>query len=177
MKKNQTVATEENVFNFIESDVYVFIDTLRQLGCAKKFEHEHAMQMLNANFANISDELMVKVNKALEDYDIVEVGNQETKKETKNAEKPVKWVFSKAVKIDTFNRMCEKAWADSGLKDELIKQEVYDKLAKWHKMSKQSPLAGYNKHHRPHSQEELEKEMYECFDIQFYQYDGYKGNN
>ena len=33
MKKNQTVtATEENVIDFIRSDVYLYIDTLRQLG-------------------------------------------------------------------------------------------------------------------------------------------------
>ena len=72
-KKHQTViATEENVFNFIKSNVYVFIDTLRQLGANKEFEYEHAMYMLNANFGNsISEELMVKVNKALEEYGII----------------------------------------------------------------------------------------------------------
>ena len=71
-KKHQTViATEENVFNFIKSDVYLFIDTLRQLGCNKKFEYEHSMDMLNAHFENISEELMDKVNKALEEYGII----------------------------------------------------------------------------------------------------------
>ena len=73
-KKHQTViATEENVFNFINSDVYLFIDTLRQLGCKdKKFEYEHSMVMLNAKFGDsISEELMDKVNKALEEHGII----------------------------------------------------------------------------------------------------------
>ena len=73
-KKHQTViATEEHVFNFIKSDVYVFIDTLRQLGCKdKKFEYEHSMVMLNAKFGDsISEELMDKVNKTLEEYGII----------------------------------------------------------------------------------------------------------
>ena len=72
--KHQTViATEETVFNFIKSDVYLFIDTLRQLGCEdKKFEYEHSMVMLNAKFGDsISEELMDKVNKALEEYGII----------------------------------------------------------------------------------------------------------
>lgn len=86
-------------------------------------------------------------------------------------EKPAKWVFSKAVKIDAFERMCEKAWADSGLKDESIRKAVHDELAKWYKMDSRSPLAGYDKHHRPQSQEELEKNMYEEFDMQFSKYD------
>ena len=85
--------------------------------------------------------------------------------------KQAKWVLSKAVKLDAFERMCEKAWADSGLKDESIKQEVHDEIAKWHKLDSASPLAGYDKHHRPQSQEELEKQMYEDFDMQFSQYD------
>ena len=74
MKKNQTVtATEENVISFIKSDVYLFIDTLRQLGCKdKKFEYEHSMVMLNAKFGNaISEELMDKVNKELEEHGII----------------------------------------------------------------------------------------------------------
>lgn len=72
-EKHQTViATEENVIDFIKSDVYVFIDTLRQLGCKdKKFEYEHSMVMLNAHFENISEELMDKVNKALEEHGII----------------------------------------------------------------------------------------------------------
>ena len=73
-KKHQTVtATEENVFSFIKSDVYLFIDTLRQLGCKdRKFEHEQAMVMLNAKFGDsISEELMDKVNKALEEHGII----------------------------------------------------------------------------------------------------------
>ena len=89
-------------------------------------------------------------------------------------EKPAKWVLSKATKIDAFERMCEKAWADSGLKDESIKQAVRDEIAQWHKLDSASPLAGYDKHHRPQSQEELEKQMYEDFDMQFSQYDGYR---
>lgn len=92
-------------------------------------------------------------------------------------ENPVKWVFSKKLKLDTFNRMCEKAWADSGLQDESIKKAVYDELSKWYKMSLKSPWAGYMRYYkyRPHSNEELEKDMYEKFDSQFSQYDGYKG--
>ena len=72
-KKNQTVtATEENVIDFIKSDVYLFIDTLRQLGGDKKFEYEHSMVMLNAKFGDsISEELMAKVSKALEEHGIV----------------------------------------------------------------------------------------------------------
>ena len=89
-------------------------------------------------------------------------------------EEQAKWVFSKAVKVDAFERMCEKAWADSGLKDESIKQEVHDKLAKWNKLDSRSPLAGYDKHHRPQSQEALEMDMYENIDMQLSQYDGYR---
>lgn len=92
-------------------------------------------------------------------------------------ENPVKWVFSKKLKLDTFNKMCERAWADSGLQDESIKKAVYDELSKWYKMSLKSPWAGYMRYYkyRPHSNEELEKDMYEKFDSQFSQYDGYKG--
>ena len=169
-KKNQTVtATEENVISFIRSDVYLYIDTLRQLGGDKKFEHEQAMRMLDAKFGNISEELMTKASKALEEHGIVDT-EQEVKQEVKE-KKQAKWVFSKTVKLDAFERMCEKAWADSGLKDESIKQEVHDEIAKWHKLDSASPLAGYDKHHRPQSQEELEKQMYEDFDMQFSQYD------
>ena len=89
-------------------------------------------------------------------------------------EEQAKWVLSKATKIDAFERMLEKAWADSGLKDESIKQAVHDEIAKWYKLDSASPLAGYDKHHRPQSQEELEKQMYEDFDMQFSQYDGYR---
>ena len=72
-KHKTVIATEENVFNFIKSDVCLFIDTLRQLGCKdKKFEYEHSMVMLNAKFGDsISEELMAKVNKALEEYGII----------------------------------------------------------------------------------------------------------
>ena len=86
-------------------------------------------------------------------------------------EEQAKWVLSKATKIDTFERMLEKAWADSGLQDESIKQAVHDEIAKWHKLDSASPLAGYDKYHRPQSQEELEKLMYEDFAMQFSQYD------
>ena len=86
-------------------------------------------------------------------------------------EEQAKWVLSKAVKIDAFERMLEKAWADSGLQDESIKQAVRDEIAKWYKLDSASPLAGYDKYHRPQSQEELEKQMYEDFDMQFSQYD------
>ena len=181
-KKNQTViATEENVIDFIKSDVYLFIDTLRQLGGDKKFEHEQAMRMLDAKFGDsISEELMAKVSKALEEHGIVDTEHevkQEVKeeakkevKEKKQEKKQAKWVFSKTAKLDAFERMLEKAWADSGLKDESIKQEVRDEIAKWCKLDSASPLAGYDKHHRPQSQEELEKQMYECFDMQFSRY-------
>ena len=184
-KKNQTViATEENVISFIKSDVYLFIDTLRQLGGDKKFEHEQAMRMLDAKFGNISEELMTKVSKALEEHGIVDTEQevkqekkQEKKQEVKQEKKQeakekkqAKWVFSKTVKLDAFERMLEKAWADSGLKDESIKQAVRDEIAKWHKLDSASPLAGYSKYHRPQSQEELEMGIYECFAMQFSKY-------
>ena len=189
-KKNQTVtATEENVIDFIRSDVYLFIDTLRQLGCKdKKFEYEHSMVMLNAKFGDsIGEELMAKASKALEEHGIVdtekkkqevkEEAKQEVKEEVKQEvkeKKLAKWVLSKAVKIDAFERMCEKEWADSGLQDESIRQAVRNKLAKWYKMDSASPLAGYSKRHRPQSQEELEKQMCEDFAMQFSQYGGYR---
>ena len=85
-KKNQTViATEENVISFIKSDVYLFIDTLRQLAGDKKYKHEYeeAMRVLNAKFGDsISEELMAKVSKALEEHGIVDT-EQEAKKEVK----------------------------------------------------------------------------------------------
>ena len=176
-KKNQTVtATEENVIDFIRSDVYLYIDTLRQLGGDKKFEHEQAMRMLDAKFGNISEELMTKASKALEEHGIVDTEQevkQEVKKEVKE-KKQAKWVFSKTVKLDAFERMCEKEWADSGLQDEHIKNKVHNILALWYKLDSASPLAGYDKHHRPQSQEELEKQMCEDFAMQFSQYGGYR---
>ena len=185
-KKNQTVtATEENVIDYIRSDVYLFIDTLRQLGDSKKFEHEQAMRMLDAKFGDsISEELMVKVSKALEEHGIVDT-EQEVKQEDKEVKevkevkeevkqkKQAKWVLSKAKKIDAFEQMCEKEWADSGLQDEHIKNKVHNILAQWYKLDSQSPLAGYSKRHRPQSQEELEKQMCEDFAMQFSQYGGY----
>ena len=180
-KKHQTVIATEDVIDYIKSDVYLFIDTLRQLGCKdKKFEYEHSMVMMNAKFGDsIGEELMAKASKALEEHGIVdtEKKEQEVKKEVKQESeenKPAKWVISKAVKIDAFERMCEKAWADSGLKDESIRQAVHDKLAEWNKLDSASPLAGYDKYHRPQSQEELEKQMYEDFDMQFSKCDGYR---
>ena len=179
-KKNQTVtATEENVIDFIKSDVYLFIDTLRKLGGNKKFEHEHSMTMLNAKFGDsIGEELMVKVNKALEEHGIVDTEKkQEVKEEVKKEvreKKQAKWVLSKEAKIDAFERMCEKEWADSGLKDEHVKNKVHNILAQWYKLDSQSPLAGYSKYHRPQSQEELEKQMCEDFAMQFSQYGGYR---
>ena len=189
-KKNQTViATEENVIDFIRSDVYLFIDTMRQLGGKdKKFEYEHSMVMLNAKFGDsISEELMDKASKALEEHGIVdtEKKKQEVKEEVKEEvkqevkqevmeKKQAKWVLSKAVKIDAFERMLEMAWADSGLKDESIKQAVHDKLAQWYRLDSASPLAGFSRHCRPQSQEALEVSMYEDIDMQFSQYDGYR---
>ena len=171
-KKNQTVtATEENVIDFIRSDVYLFIDTLRQLGNSKKFEHEQAMEMLNAKFGDsIGEELMVKASKALEEHGIVDTEKKQEVKEKKQA----KWVLSKEAKIDAFERMLKMAWADSGLKDESIRQAVHDKLAQWYKLDSASPLAGFNRHYRPQSQEALEMSMYENIDMQFSQYDGYR---
>ena len=95
---------------------------------------------------------------------------REDEPKTEKAEKHAKWVLSKEVKIDTFNRMCEKAWAESGLNDVSIRKKVYDELAEWYKLSKKSPLAGYNSFHRPQSQEELEKQMCEDFAMQFSRY-------
>ena len=176
-KKSQTVtATEENVIDFIRSNVYLFIDTLRQLGDSKKFEHEQAMRMLNAKFGDsIGDELMVKVSKALEEHGIVdtEKKKQEVKEEVKE-KKQAKWVLSKEAKIDAFERMLEKAWADSGLKDESIRQAVHDELAQWYKLDSANPLAGFSRHCRPQSQEALEMTMYDDIDMRFSQYDGYR---
>ena len=174
-KKNQTViATEENVIDFIRSDVYLYIDTLRQLGGNKKFEHEQAMEMLNAKFGDsIGEELMAKASKALEEHGIVDT-EKEVKQEVKQEKKQAKWVLSKAVKIDAFERMLEMAWADSGLNDESIRQAVHDKLAQWYRLDSASPLAGFNRHYRPQSQEALEMHMYENIDMQFSQYDGYR---
>ena len=182
MKKNQTVtATEENVIDYIRSDVYLFIDTLRQLGCKdKKFEHEHSMVMLDAKFGDsIGEELMVKVSKALEEHGIVdtEKKKQEVREEVKEEvreKKQAKWVLSREAKIDAFERMLEKAWADSGLKDESIKQAVHDRLAQWYKLDSASPFAGFSRHCLPQSQEALEVNMYENIDMQFSQYDGYR---
>ena len=181
-KKNQTVtATEENVIDFIRSDVYLYIDTLRQLGCKdKKFEHEQAMRMLNDKFGDsIGEELMAKASKALEEHGIVDTEKEvkeEVKKEDKKEvrdKKQAKWVLSKEAKIDAFERMCEKEWADSGLQDEHVKNKVHSILAQWYRLDSPSPLAGYDKHHRPQSQEELEKQMCEDFAMQFSQYGGY----
>ena len=72
-KKHQTViATEENVFDFIKSNVYLFINIIRQLGSKEKFQYEDAMEMLNYQFGDsIGEELMAKVNKELEEHGIV----------------------------------------------------------------------------------------------------------
>ena len=109
-------------------------------------------------------------NDVKEDEQKTENDVKETGQKTGKVEKPAKWVLSKAVKVDTFNRMCEKAWAESGLKDESIRRKVYDELAEWYKLDSRSPLAGYSSFYLPHSQEELEKQMYDSFDTQFYQY-------
>lgn len=70
-EKHQTViATEENVQEFIKSDVSLMADTMRQLG--GKMEFNHAMDMLHEKFGDsISEELMDKVNKELEEYGII----------------------------------------------------------------------------------------------------------
>ena len=118
----------------------------------------------------------VKEDEQKTENDVKETGQKtendvkEDEQKTGKVEKPAKWVLSKAVKVDTFNRMCEKAWAESGLKDESIRRKVYDELAEWYKLDSRSPLAGYSSFYLPHSQEELEKQMYDSFDTQFYQY-------
>ena len=187
-KKQTVTATEENVIDFIKSNVYLFIDTMRQLGGKdKKFEYEHSMVRLDAKFEDsISEELMTKVSKALEEHGIVDTEKkqevkEETKQETKQEvkeevkeKKQAKWVLSKEAKIDAFERMLEKEWADSGLQDEHIKNKVHNILALWYKLDSPSPLAGYSKHYRPQSQEELEKQMCEDFAMQFSQYGGYR---
>ena len=183
-KKHQTVITTEDVIDYIKSDVYLFIDTLRQLGCKdKKFEYEHSMVMMNAKFGDsIGEELMAKASKALEEHGIVDAEKEvkeEVKQEVKEVKevkekKQAKWVLSKTAKTDAFEQMCEKEWADSGLKDEHIKNKVHNILAQWYKLDSQSPLAGYSKYHRPQSQEELEKQMCEDFAMQFSQYGGYR---
>ena len=72
-KKHQTViATEENVFDFIKSNVYLFINIIQQLGSNKKFQYEDAMEMLKYQFGDsIGEERMTKVNKELEEHGIV----------------------------------------------------------------------------------------------------------
>lgn len=72
-KKHQTViATEENVISFIKSNVYLFIDVVRQLGSKREFKYEDAMCMLEYEFGDsISEELMDKVNKELEEHGII----------------------------------------------------------------------------------------------------------
>ena len=175
MKKNQTVtATEENVFSFVKR-VCMMADAFKQMG--GKMNFDSAMDKLNYQFGDsLSEELMAKASKALEEHGIVDTEKevkQEVKKEVKE-KKQAKWVLSKEAKIDAFERMLEMAWTDSGLKDESIRQAVHDKLAKWYRLDSASPLAGYSKYHRPQSQEELEKQMYENIDMQFSQYDGYR---
>lgn len=103
-KKNQTViATEENVIDFIKSDVYLFVDTLRQLGSDKKFEHEHSMVMLDAKFGDtISEELMVKVSKALEEHGIVDTEKEEQDMEEQDTEQTVKDEELKAAEWEYF---------------------------------------------------------------------------
>ena len=170
-KKHQTViATEENVFSFVKR-VCMMADAIKQMG--GKMNFDSAMDKLNYQFGDsIGEELTAKVSKALEEHGIVDT-KQEVKQEVRE-KKQAKWVLSKAVKIDAFERMLEKAWTDSGLKDESIKQAVHDELAQWYRLDSASPLAGYDKHHRPQSQEALEMSMYENIDMQFSQYDGYR---
>lgn len=91
--------------------------------------------------------------------------------------KQAKWVLSKKAKIDAFERMLEEAWVNSGFNDESIKQAVHDRIAKWYRLDSRSPLAGYSKHFRPKSQEELEMNMYENIDMRLSQYDGYRENH
>lgn len=152
------------------------IETMAKMTKVEKVEEESEKnEAVDVETAEESHEEEPPVE-AVETVEDVEEDVKESIEEVK-AEKPVKWVFSKKLKLDTFNRMCEKAWADSGLQDESIKNEAYEKLSKWYKMSLKSPWAGYMRYYkyRPHSNEELEKEFYEDFDRQFSQYDGYKG--
>ena len=178
-KKNQTVtATEENVFGFVKR-VCMMADAFKQMG--GKMNFDSAMDKLNYQFGDsLGEELMVKASKALEEHGIVDT-EQEVKKEDEQEvkeevmeKKQAKWVLSKAKKIDAFEQMCEKEWADSGLQDEHIKNKVHNILAQWYRLDSPSPLAGYSKRHRPQSQEELEKQMCEDFAMQFSQYGGYR---
>ena len=69
-KKNQTViATEENVFSAVKR-ICMMADAFKQMG--GKMGFNSAMRMLNAKFGDsISEELMAKVSKALEEYGII----------------------------------------------------------------------------------------------------------
>ena len=69
-KKHQTViATEENVIDFINR-VCMMADAFKQMG--GKMNFNSAMDMLNYHFGDsISEELMNKVSKALEEHGII----------------------------------------------------------------------------------------------------------
>lgn len=165
VKAMETVAKitkEENVEKEAEETEAVDVESAEE-----KHDEEPPVEAVEDVEEDVEEEVK-------EEEQEVEESIEEVKEEN-----PVKWVFSKKLKLDTFNRMCEKAWADSGLQDESIKKAVYDELSKWYKMSLKSPWAGYMRYYkyRPHSNEELEKDMYEKFDWQFSKYDGYKESN
>ena len=69
-KKHQTViATEENVFSFIKR-ICMMADAIKQMG--GKMNLDSAMDKLNYQFGDsISEELMDKVSKALEEHGII----------------------------------------------------------------------------------------------------------
>ena len=69
-KKNQTVtATEENVCSFVKRGC-MMADAIKQMG--GKMNLDSAMDKLNYQFGDsISEELMVKVSKALEEHGII----------------------------------------------------------------------------------------------------------
>ena len=70
MKKNQTViATEENVIRFVKI-ICMVADAIKQMG--GKMNFDSAMDRLNYQFGDsISEELMAKVSKALEEHGII----------------------------------------------------------------------------------------------------------
>ena len=69
-KKHQTViATEENVFSFVKI-ICMVADAIKQMGGKMRFDS--AMRKLNYQFGDsISEELMAKVSKALEEHGII----------------------------------------------------------------------------------------------------------
>lgn len=95
--------------------------------------------------------------------------------EEKPAKPAKKWTLSKAVKLETFDRIFEKAWADSGLTDEDTKKALYEEEWKAWRMDRKNPWAGFVAwdKYRPHSQEELEQKMYEGIEVASWKHGGF----